>query len=85
MAVALIPGLPPLVDGALAAVLFVGAAFALRIVPPSMRQLLPGRRRRAMARPRIVVLTRDRTGAELGGNAIRATELARVARRRTRT
>jgi len=43
MAVALIPGLPPLVDGTLAALLFVGAAFALRIVPADLGQLLPGR------------------------------------------
>jgi O-antigen/teichoic acid export membrane protein len=43
MAVALIPGLPALVDGALAAVIFVGAAFALKIVPAGIADLLPGR------------------------------------------
>src|SRR5215208_2120797 len=31
-----------------------------------------------MPGPRIIVLTRDRTGPAIGGNAIRATELARV-------
>src|SRR3954452_22145115 len=33
---------------------------------------------RPVAARRIVVLTRDRTGTSMGGNAVRATELARV-------
>ena len=43
-AVVLIPGLPALADAVLAAAVYVGAAFALRIVPPGLSELLPARR-----------------------------------------
>jgi O-antigen/teichoic acid export membrane protein len=43
LAVVLIPGLPPLADAVLAALVFAGAAFALRLVPAGLSELLPGR------------------------------------------
>lgn len=43
-AVGLLPGIPPLADAVLAAAIFIAAAFALRIVPAGMSELLPSRR-----------------------------------------
>jgi len=43
MAVALVPGMPPLADALLAAAIFGAAAFALRIVPAGVAELLPAR------------------------------------------
>jgi O-antigen/teichoic acid export membrane protein len=43
IAVVLIPGVPPLVDAVVAAAVFAGAAFALRIVPAGMSELMPAR------------------------------------------
>lgn len=43
LAVALVPGLPALVDGIVGALVFLAAAFALRIVPSGAAELLPGR------------------------------------------
>jgi O-antigen/teichoic acid export membrane protein len=43
MAVALVPGIPPLADGFIAAVIFTGLSFALRIVPVGVVELLPWR------------------------------------------
>jgi O-antigen/teichoic acid export membrane protein len=45
LAVALIPGIPPLADALIAIPVFVGAAFALRIVPEGVAELLPARGR----------------------------------------
>ena len=43
-AVALVPGIPPLADALLAAPIFCAVAFALRIVPAGISELLPARR-----------------------------------------
>jgi O-antigen/teichoic acid export membrane protein len=43
LAIVLVPGVPPLVDAAVAAVVYAGCAFALRIVPAGLSELLPAR------------------------------------------
>ena len=43
LAIVLVPGVPPLVDAIVAGVVFAGAAFALKIVPAGMSELLPAR------------------------------------------
>jgi O-antigen/teichoic acid export membrane protein len=43
LAIVLVPGVPPLADAAIAAAVFVGCAFALRIVPAGLSELLPAR------------------------------------------
>jgi len=41
LAIVLVPGVPPLVDAVVAAAVFAGAAFALKIVPAGLSELLP--------------------------------------------
>jgi len=43
LAIVLVPGVPPLVDAIVAAMAFAGAAFALKIVPAGLSELLPAR------------------------------------------